>query len=242
MRALHDASRVAIAVLRKRARGLQPITHYHAAPLRSPPGQRSSSGARLIGDPVHANASDPGAATLGGNDHHRLVSEVPTPSALFNPPTHVSSTSTSPVSGSRPGRTIARRSLCRQVHAVLSLPIPHTRLQADGTRPVLWPDDPPHCLESKSERLSSVLKDGAGGDGHCGCARATPKELVRREPRLGAPAIRASEALGPFQLHQVVPTSFLRRELVVESAAVRGYSMAPSYNPRGNSSQGNTHL
>jgi hypothetical protein len=58
--------------------------------------------------------------------------------------------------------------------------------------------------------------DSARGDGHRGFACATPKELVRREPCLVAPAVRASEALGPPQLHQIVPTGFLRRKPSVE--------------------------
>ena len=212
--ALHNASRVAIAVIGKRSIGLQPITHYRTALLDRLPDEGGQAVARPIGDPLHANASNPFAANLGGNDHQRLVPDVPTPSARFNPADE---------------RLVAADSQ----HAV----------QADGTRPVLLPNDPPHRLKPESERLPSVLKDGAGGDGHCGFACATPKELVRREPCFGAPAVRASKALGPPQLHQIIPTGLLRGELAVEfGCRSRVLHGPPTTTPGGNSSQGNTPL
>jgi len=195
--ALHDTSRVAIAVLGKRAIGLQPLTHDHAALLDRLPDEGRQAVARPSSDPLHANASNPFAANLGGNDHHRLVSEVPTPSALFDPadkrlvdldltgerlaawPHH----RTPPFVQPGPRRLLAADS--------------QYVVQANGTGPVLLPDDPPHRVEPEFERLPSVLKEGTGGDGHRGFAYATPKELVRREPGLGAPAVWASEALGP---------------------------------------------
>lgn len=83
--ALHDASRVAIAVLRKRSIGLQPITHSHTALLDRLPDEARQAVARPISDPLQANASNPFAANLSGHDHPRFVSEVPTLSALFEP-------------------------------------------------------------------------------------------------------------------------------------------------------------
>jgi hypothetical protein len=239
--ALHDASRVAIAVIGKRSIGLQPITHYHPALLDRLPDEGRQAVARPIGDLLHANVSDPFTSNLGGNDHQRLVSDVPTPSALFDPadkrlvdldfacerltarPHHRTPQFVQP----GPRRLVAADSQ----HAV----------QADGTRPVLLPDDPPHRLEPEPERLPSVLKDGAGGDGHRGFACATPKELVRREPCVGAPAVRASKALGPPQLHQVVSTGLLREELAVKCGCRSRVLHGPqSTTHGGNSSQGNT--
>lgn len=163
-----------------------------------------------------ANSSNPFAANRGDNAHHRLVSEVPTPSALFAP------ADKRLVGLDLTGERLAVRPHHRTPQFVppsprrlLAADSQHA-VQANGTRSVLLPDAPPHCWEPEFERFPSVLKDGAGGDGHRGFACATPKELVRREPCLGAPAVRTLKALGPPQLHQLVPTGLLRGELAVE--------------------------
>ena len=104
------------------------------------------------------------------------------------------------------------------------------RIQADGAAGGRRPTT---SLEPEPEQLPSVLKDGAGGDGHCRFACATPNELVRREPRLGAPAVRASEALGPLQRHQIVPTGFLRGELAVEFGCRSRVYYCPQLQPIG---------
>jgi hypothetical protein len=61
---------------------------------------------------------------------------VPLPRS--QPPTLVSSTSTTPPSRSRSGRTMARRNLCIHVHAVRYEPIPSTRYRPSAETPVVW--------------------------------------------------------------------------------------------------------
>ena len=82
---LHDAPRVAIAVLWERTIGMPAIAHHHAALRNGFPDEDGQALARPIDNPLHANASDPVAANLGGNGHQGLVADVPTPSALLNP-------------------------------------------------------------------------------------------------------------------------------------------------------------
>ena len=139
--ALHDASRVVIAVLGKRAIGLQPITHDPAARLDRFPDEGRQAVARPISDPLQANASNPVAANLGGHDHPRLVSEVPTPSALFDP------ADTRLVDLDLTGERLAARPHHRTPQFVqpgprrlLAANAQHV-VQANGTRPVLVPDD-----------------------------------------------------------------------------------------------------
>lgn len=57
------------------------------------------------------------------------------------PPTLVSSTSTTPSSRSRSGRTIARRSVCIHVHAVRYEPMPSTRCNPSAGTPFFCDDD-----------------------------------------------------------------------------------------------------
>jgi hypothetical protein len=213
---LHDASCVAIAVLRKRAIGLQPITHYHATLLDRLQDEGRQAVARPISDPLQANASDPFAANLGGNDHQCLVSDLPTPSALFNPADKrlIDLDLTCERLAARPHHRTTQ--FAQPGSSRLVTADSQHAVQANGTRAILLPDDPPHRLEPESERLPSVQNDGANGDGHCGFGCATPKELVRREPCLGAPAVWASKASEPPQLHPVIPTGLLRGELAVE--------------------------
>ncbi len=118
-------------------------------------------------------------------------------------------------------------SLCCEVHAVLSLPI--LRGSSRRTRRGLLSDTPPHRIDPTPTQRSSVRNDGAAGDEHGGFACATPKELIRREPCLEAPAVRTSEALEPPQLHRVVPTGFLRRERAVEFDCRSRALHAPTY-------------
>lgn len=230
---LDDVSRVAIAVIGKRAIGRQPITHDHAALLDHFTDEGRQAGARPIGDPLQANAPDPVAANLGSNDHQRLVSDVPTPSPFFDPADErlvdldLTGERLTAWPNHRPPQFV-QPGPCRLVAADSQYAV-----QADGTGPVLLPDDPPHRVKPETERLPSVLKDGASGDGHCGLACATPKELVRREPCFRAPAVRASKALGPPQLYQVVPTGFLRGELVVEFGCRSRVLHGPQLQPMG---------
>lgn len=212
--ALHNVPRVAIAVPGGRTIGLQPIAHHHAALLNGLPDEGGQALARPIDNPLHANASDPVAANFSGHGHQGLVADVPAPSALFDPadkrlinltgerfpgwPNH------------RPPQFVQPRP-CRLVAAN-----PQQVVEAARTRPILLSNYSPHRLGPESDRFPRVLKDGAGGDRHRGFACATPKEFLRREPRPGAPAGWASEALGPLHLHQISPTGLLCGELVIE--------------------------
>jgi hypothetical protein len=79
----------------------------------------SQGASRCVGDDGHADPSAARTADLNAHGHKGFRAAGPSAAQPgSNPPTKHSSTSTSPVSGSRSGLTIARRSLCSIIHAV----------------------------------------------------------------------------------------------------------------------------
>ena len=73
---------------------------------------------RSIRDLSKPNPSDSRAIQLSCNHDQRLPCRSTPPFPSLLPPMYDSSTSTMPKSRSRPGRTIARRSLCNHIHGV----------------------------------------------------------------------------------------------------------------------------
>ena len=91
---------------------------HNAARFDGVPYKREQTRRRGVGDTPHPDPTDTPAIFLGGDGDQGFFSVCRPRFPASVPPRYVSSTSTSPVNRSRPGRTIARRSLCSQAQAV----------------------------------------------------------------------------------------------------------------------------
>jgi hypothetical protein len=126
----------------------------------------------------------------------------------FSPPIKTSSTSTRPDSRSRPGRTIARRSLCSQVPGRRVAAQPQRALQPQRADPVLLVGYQPDGLHPLAQRFAGVLEDRSGSHRHLAPTLAAQPEATPHPPSLGMPTLRTPEALTPadrFQIGQAVP-------------------------------------
>ena len=141
---------------------------------------------------------------------------------VWRPRTALSkSTSTRPRRRSRPGRTIARRSLCNQVQPSCSCPGPDP-LQSQCTRPVLLAGEPPHGSKPTLEGLAGVLK-------YCACCRRglmpAARALQQRRPHRPSfvmPASGTTKTLRPAELTQILPTGLLVGETRLELGQIPG--------------------
>jgi hypothetical protein len=116
-----DDSGLMLIASRRQSRVTAPSVGLNDSPkLHGALDEGEQAVCRDIADILKADAAEPPAILLGcyamAMMALRSVSRPRVPAS--GPPTQVSSTSTVPESRSRPGRTIARRSLCSQVHAV----------------------------------------------------------------------------------------------------------------------------
>ena len=80
---------------------------------------------------------------------------------------------------------------------------------------------PPHGAEPGRQRGPGVLEDRAGRHRRLAATGGTLKEPPH-DRRLGAATLRAAEALGPPQLHQVGATRFRAREALLEFGQIPG--------------------
>jgi hypothetical protein len=120
----------------------------------------------------------------------------------LGPPMKISSTSTMPLSRSRPGRTIARRNLCSKFHAVRSLPNPNTRCMPRALTPLFW----------------LVTCQIAGPRCHRGLPTAPPTvtQAPCRDPMVRPPACWAAEPIRPPQASEIVLARGVIREPIAE--------------------------
>ncbi len=121
-------------------------------------------------------------------------------------PTRVSSTSTSPESGSRSARIMATRNPCRMPYAHPAAD-PDLGLQRCGRHPVLGRGEVPGPLGPCGEGDAGLVQDGPRRDGGLVPAlwahQSTPGLTPRVDPRA---ACGTHESIRPPQLLQVPPT------------------------------------
>lgn len=80
--------------------------------------ERNQTRCRGVPYPAHTHVPHPDVFLLHGYCNQSLALGLPSGKTLIRTAPEVSSTCTTPLSRSRPERTIARRSLCSQVEAV----------------------------------------------------------------------------------------------------------------------------
>ena len=131
-----------------------------------------------------------------------------TPSS--SPPTKVSSTSARPVSRSRPGRTIARRSLCSSAQAVAVASQTQNALQSQSTRPGFLARHPPHRPIPGAQRQTRILENRARRQRSLIIALSTAQQAPPTTgPSSLSPTAGARKTPRPAQLHQILATRLL---------------------------------
>ena len=131
----------------------------------------------------------------------------------------ISSTSTTPCSRSRPGRTHCPARLVQQIPRRAIAPHPQHPLQAQGASPALLAGHVPERLEPRTQGQMRVREQGPRR--HRGLPTALPAvtQAPRRDPPMIRPsAYRAAEPLRPPQLGEIVPARRIVREPIATDA------------------------
>ena len=118
----------------------------------------------------------------------------------------LSSTSTIPDRRSRSGRTMARRSLCNQAHAVSSEPNPSTRCKPCAETPFFCEVTNHTAANHVEIGAVRTMKDRARGRRGLHPARGAHPQPRRRAPRVPPTTARAGEPVRPAQPPEILQT------------------------------------